>query len=37
MEHEEKSAFVKFKIFTQANIQPYLWRKRTVVSEHTMS
>jgi len=38
MDHnEEKSAFVKFRIFTEPNIQAYLWRKGTVVSEHTMS
>jgi hypothetical protein len=38
MEHiDGKSAFVKFRIFTEANIQTYLWRKGTVVSEHMMS
>jgi hypothetical protein len=38
LEHdEEKNAFVKLKIFKEANIQAYLWRKGTVVSEHTMS
>jgi hypothetical protein len=38
MKHnEEKSAFVKFRILAEANIQTYLWRMGTVVSEHTMS
>jgi hypothetical protein len=38
LEHDgENSAFVKFKILEEANIQAYLWRKGTVVSEHTMS
>jgi len=38
MEHnEEKSTFVKFRIFAKANIQTYIWRMGTVVSEHTKS